>query len=367
MMDLFGDFSVSSTGTRSFRTILTFQTGFSSEVAKPAAYAFDVTDPASPVLLWERTTPSAPGVYDLGAGLRTMVGRSIVGTSGTLSNVVVLQTNNGGSGTAGVVATALQVETGARLWQFGSIYPTVAAVPATGMPGGAVGVDRKGNGYLTDVVFGDLYGRLWRVDLKTGTSAYGTTPVFQFSSARHPIGAAPAIYSNGNTLYAAFASGGYADPTGTSWNVANQYAIAVKLSPTATPVDETTTACQAGCNLQVKQTITGSYGSAQATVIGTSLYVVTDSSDISSATFGSTQTATGKLTTIQLSSGSASSVAIYSGVGSLAVAKTASGATLYGAGNDKQQQVAADLSTIGGTKLDNVDPKMARKLWLRTQ
>jgi hypothetical protein len=367
VVDAFGDFTnTAMSGQRSFRTILTFQTGFSSAVADPAAYAFDITDPASPVLLWEYTTPTTVATLDFGAGLVATPGRAVIGSALSPTNFVAFETNNGGSGTSGVVATALQLETGTKLWQFGSLYPTAAAVPATGMPGGAVAVDRADKGFVTDLVMGDLYGRLWRLDVKTGTNVFGTNPLFQFSSVRHPIGTVPAVYSNGNTLYAAFASGGYVDPTGTSWNTAAQYAIAVKLQPSATPVDETTTACQGTCNLQVKQSIASSYAFAQATIVGSTLNLVTDSSDVNSTTFGSTQTATGRLTSINLGTGTAATTTIYSGVGALAALHQTTTAVLYGAGNDKQQQVGT-AATSPGDAVDHTSAKLSRRLWIRTQ
>ena len=53
-----------------------------------------------------------------------------------------------------------------------------------------------------------------RLNAADGTSRNGTsTPLFRFSGNKHPIGAVPAIYSSNGRQYAAFASGGYADPT----------------------------------------------------------------------------------------------------------------------------------------------------------
>ncbi|TMQ15601.1 MAG: hypothetical protein E6J90_25230 [Deltaproteobacteria bacterium] len=144
VVDVFGDFTGNpATGARSWHTILTFQTGFAVN-ASPAAYAIDVTDPASPVVLWEYTPPRTPGALDFGAGLTVTAGPTLINAQ--LGNLAILQTANGGTGGAGVVATALSQETGAKIWQFGYAYPSpprgVAAdtvlLPTTGIVGGPV-------------------------------------------------------------------------------------------------------------------------------------------------------------------------------------------------------------------------------------
>ena len=100
-------------------------------------------------------------------------------------------------------------------------------------------------------------------------------------------------------------------------------------------------------------------------MIGTTLHLVSDSSDVNSSTFGTGRTTTGKLTSIDLATGSATTVAIYSGVGALAANQGATSATLYSAGNDKQQQIGS-ASATAGPAVDHTAAKVARKLWLRT-
>ena len=41
--------------------------------------------------------------------------------NGVQTNLAVLQTNNGGTGTAAMVATALQIETGTKQWQISNV------------------------------------------------------------------------------------------------------------------------------------------------------------------------------------------------------------------------------------------------------
>jgi hypothetical protein len=370
VVDVFGDFTTSSaTGTRSWHTILTFQTGFAVG-ATPAAYAIDITDPASPTVLWEYSTPSSPTSLDFGTGLTVAAGPTM--SNGQLTNLAILQTSNGGSGGVGVVTTAVSAETGSAIWQFGYAYPSpprgvaadTAFLPTTGIAGGAVGVDLAGNGYMTDVVFGDLYGDLWRLNAADGTSRNGaTTPLFSFSTNKHPFGAPPAIYSAGGQQYALIASGGYADPTATSWTTSTQYLIAAKLSSTATTISETTTACL-GCALAINTTLTsGEKAFSQALIVGNQAFVTTDSSDVSLSSYGTSST-TAHVTSVSLTSTtSPTTVVVSAGASSL----VNTGTTLFNSSSTEQQLVSVSATSTAGTSVDSITtPKLSRMLWLST-
>jgi hypothetical protein len=374
--DMYGDFtSGTGTGTRSWRTILTIETGYSLN-ATPAVYAIDVTDPASPSLLWEVTAPSSAAAVDLGAGLTLAAGP--VQINGVTTNVVVASTNNGGTAsatTAAIVAQAIQAETGAKLWQFSYSYPNpprgntsdAPLMPYTGIPGGAVGVDLAGNGYFTDFVFGDLYGDLWRVKASDGTSRNGTnTPLFAFSTNKHPIGAPPAIYSDGNNQYAAFATGGYADPvsTGFTTNSPAQRILAIKLSYTGGTLTEATSATVGG-NVAVNQALSGAAASdksySQALVVGNQLFVTSDTSDVNLSTYGTTATNTGHLTTVNLSTASTGTVVSLTGATGGAASVVNNGTSIYTSGS------VATATSATGTSVDLTSlPKVVRNLWLRT-
>lgn len=370
--DVFGDFTNDpATGTKTWRTVMTFQTGFGVGAA-PATYAFDITDPAAPVLLWEYTQPTTLGTTEVGTGLTVSMGP--VRILGQLSNLAVIQTNNGGSGGVGVVVKALSQETGAVKWTFSYLYPTATTTyratvdmpfATGGIPGGAVGVDQTQVGTFTDFVFGDLFGNIWRVNATDGVSRNGAgTPLFSFTTNRSPIGAPPAIYSNGSSLFAAVASGGYAHPTAAAWSGTTQRVVAVKLSGTGPTINEATSSC-ATCALSVNATLaTGFKGFAQALVVGSQLLVTSDSQDINLSTYGTTTTATGRLSTYDLTGvAAASTVAIFSGAGSLAN----NGGTLYASAGTKQTRMSATATTTGeSVDLESTKP-VIRNLWLRSE
>ncbi|MDQ3367668.1 MAG: hypothetical protein M3680_19780 [Myxococcota bacterium] len=369
VVDAFGDFvNNPATGARRFRTILTLQTGYADATigAEAAVYALDVTDPANPIVLWEYTRPSTPGSFELGVGLSLAAGPTLVG--GQPTNLVVAQTSNGGTGGPGIVATALALETGTPTWKFGYAYPSPPRgnaadlpLPTTGVPGGAVGVDLTQQGYTTDIVMGDLYGNLWRLDAATGTSRTGTgVPLFQFSTNKHPIGAVPAIYSDGNAQLAAFGSGGYADPLTAAWSAGTQSLIAISLTaPGPYPIAET-----ANARLAFRQNLgVGEKASAQVLVVGNQLFLTTDTTDINNAAYG-TAGNTGRVVSYDLATAVSTTVVVRGGAGSLA----SSGTTLYSSSSDRQQALATPAtSTIGASVDTNVLSKLQRVLWLRTQ
>ncbi len=371
VVDAFGDFvNASANGTKSWRTVLTFQTGYAG-TSKPAVYALDVTDPANPTILWEHTQPTTVGSTALGVGLTVAAGPTLVG--GSLFNVAVVETSNGGSGGAGIYVNEVSLETGSAKWAspFTYLYSASSRYSAgdqvalaRGVPGGAVPADLTNQGYITDFVMGDIFGNLWRLNAIDGTSRNGTnTPLFAFSTNYHPIGATPAIYSNGSQQFAAFASGGYVDPTAATYSTNNQYLMAVKLASTASTVDETAAAC-ATCALTINSALTGSKAFSQVLVVGTQLFVTSSSVDVNSSTYGSFTTSSGLETVANLSNlAVAPSTAIFAGGSSLA----SSGTTLYSSSSQKQQQLTSATTSVGPSVEVTAALKVFRDLWLRSE
>ncbi len=373
--DIFGNFGGA---TKSFHTILTFQTGSGSAVtgSTPAVYALDVTDPTAPKLLWEVTAPNTPTTPAVGVGLAMANG--IVNIGGTSTNLLFAETNNGGTGGTGVVVSAINVEDGSIKWSWNTIYPAPGfhtagdvVVPASGIPGGVVAVDKTGQGFTTDVVFGDLYGQMWLLDPATGASRYTSAgpvdrPLFEFTTDYHAFGSMPTIYSNGTKQYAIGVPGTFDDPADT-WGALTpvaQTAIGVDLStPQAagqlTQASGTTyvpfqisLGALSGTNLQ---------GSAQALVVGGQLFITLDNSDVNKASYG-LGAQSGTMITYGFGIGVQSTTTIAGGAGSVANA----GAQLFTGAGQSQQQMTAATTTVGPSVDTGMLPKLTRNLWLRT-
>jgi hypothetical protein len=380
VIDAYGDFT--NSGKKSWRTILMFQTGTGDTTGMdrvPAVYALDISNPASPSVLWEFSLAdtSARQPYELGVGLTLAAGRVQNGINGMW--MAFAQTNNAGTLGNGDVVTAINIETGQKVWQAG--YQFVAGLrsggtsvpPATGVPGGAVAIDKTGNGYVTDVVWGTLYGDVWQVEPIGGVSRYGAgKPLFRFSTDFHPIGTKPAIYSKGGTQYAVVTTGGYVEqfPNDTSWTTAGvvNYAVSMSLNTPAAsaPINENTLAP----NIAFKLTLgAGEKGIAQATVIGNQVFITTDTANTNDNTnpgaYGTTG-ASGRVYRYDFGTNTQGTTVLVQGGASSVIN---AGNAVYSGASDQQQRLASDASCFNcGTSVDPSQAmKVSRKLWLRSQ
>lgn len=380
VIDSFGDFTQS--GQRKWSTLLFFNTGVGDTTGndrKPAVYGLDVSDPSAPKVIWEYSLADVAslGAFEPGVGLTLAAGRIQTGVA--TKTLVFAQTNNVGTAGSGDVLTAINAETGQKEWQAAYAFTTAlrtggASIPsATGIPGGAVAVDKNGNGFVTDVVWGTLYGDVWRADPITGISKDGAgKPLFRFSTDNHPIGAKPAIYAKGGTQYAVITTGGYVDtyPSDTNWSPAGttNYVVGISLN---TPIADATISENKGApDISFKFAFgANEKGLAQATVVNSQIYVTTDTADTNDNTnpgaYG-TGGATGHVYRIDFS-GTASigtSVVIEGGASSV----INSGLGVYAGSSDQQQRLATDAVASTATSVDpNQTSKVSRKLWLRTQ
>ena len=104
-------------------------------------------------------------------------------------------------------------------------------------------------------------------------------------------------------------------------------------------------------------------------VVGTTLQVLTDTSDVNAANYGTTAD-TGRLFAFDLGTNnpSASPTTVASGGTSMTIVKLSSGATLVGSSGTKQQIVASALGT-SGTSVDfsTMVASLVRRLWLRME
>ena len=370
------------TGTKAWRTILTFQTGTGDPGTPgetPAVYALDVSDPFNPVVLWEYDTPTVRGTYELGQGL-TMAANQVT-ISGASKWMAYAQTNNGGTGSAATVVVPIDMETGTNTlgWKFTYAYPDPPRsgsdniVPSTGIPGGVVPVFATGStdGIAKDLVFGDLYGDLWEIDPATGTSKYtdsgGTgIPLFTFESDYHAIGAKPALYSDGTNQYAVFATGGYADPSDSVWGTGvQQYLMAVTVTGYATTNHASLTDTSPAADVPVKISLGANEKSyAQAVVVGTQIFVTTDSTDVNSSGYGSSS-GTGHLYSYDFNTSSQGTTVVLATGG--ASSATADSTNVY-VGSNSMQQLAGAANTATGNSVDSTSAQtMSRTLWLRTE
>jgi hypothetical protein len=354
--DVFDDFTPSDGIANSeWKTVLTFQTGNGNPgdpARAPAAIAIDVSNPASPVILWERTTRATRGTVEQGAGLGVAMGNV---RGGQASNLTFLQTNNGGTGGAGFWLGAVATPTGVLAWEATHVYPAPRSsanppVPASGIPGGVSIIGTDSSGQVTRVVVPSLYGALWVYDAGTGTNPLGSgKALVQFTTDHHPIGAPPTIYESVSSgrLYAVAVSGGYIDPIGSSWSPSGQtqylVSAAIEASPSNAPVTESATA---NADRAFVQSLgTDNRGIAQAVVAGDEVFVLTDTSDVNNAaTYGAT--ATGSLRRYRLTGAQiGTAVAIAGGASSVDVV-AATGEIHIGSGTAAQKIAAT--ATGGG-------------------
>ena len=96
-------------------------------------------------------------------------------------------------------------------------------------------------------------------------------------------------------------------------------------------------------------------------VVGTQLFVTSDSNDVNATSFGTV--ATGHVMTYDLTGVAATStVSVASGAGSLANDRLA----LYASSGSLQQKLGSNASTTTGPTVD-IPAMLTRRLWLRTK
>jgi len=188
--DLDGD------GLLSWHTLLV-ATGTLVQDRRSNLFVLDVSDPYQPELLWETLLPGD------GAGRTRGVTIGRCGSPTTTTDCLYLTTDAVESDSAAIHALALTLEAGQLLWQFTAPYPAGGGV-AEATPAAPALMDLSGDKHSDTLVFGDLVGQLWALDLATG-QAYGDAPVFETpGGAVEPIGAGVAIHNR----LAIFGTGG---------------------------------------------------------------------------------------------------------------------------------------------------------------
>ncbi|MGK2951530.1 MAG: hypothetical protein ACSLEZ_03975 [Thiobacillus sp.] len=193
-LDLDGD------GRRNWSTLLV-ATGTILPSRRSCLFVINISDPYQPELLWEKLLPVAA------AGRTRGVSVDRCDAALTASNCIYLTADFAAEEkSAGIHALALTLETGELLWTFSAPYSTAGPV-AEATPAPPVLMDLDGNGRSDALVFGDLVGQLWALDLAAGR-AFGDAPVYQLpAGGAEPIGAGVAVQGN----LAVFGTGGVED------------------------------------------------------------------------------------------------------------------------------------------------------------
>jgi len=236
---------------RRFRTVLTVTMGKSA----PTLLAVDVTDPAAPTILWERTAvrpavtgeaaevdtggSPAPDAVAMGAAAKPALAHVAVASANGLRRtaVVVVATARAktAAGRGGLHLYGVRAEDGALLWD--RLFPYDTGVNDVPPPPAAV--DTDGDGLAEVVVAADLEGRLWAVDAATGNPLYcaddpavcrDPVPLYADpAGGDRPFGAPPAVVVEHGRMVVVAATGGG------DWIDAGvvQHLVAVEATPPA--------------------------------------------------------------------------------------------------------------------------------------
>jgi outer membrane protein assembly factor BamB len=215
-LDLDGD------GRRSWHTLLV-ASGTMVQSRRSCLFVMDVSDPYQPALLWEKLL-SGDAV-----GRTRGVAVGGCGTASGSSDCLYFTADFTGADSAGIHALALELATGQELWQFTAPY-SASGIVAEATPAVPALMDVDGDGRRDTLVFGDLIGQLWALDLEDG-HAYGEAPIYVVpGGAAEPIGAGVAVqnqvvifgtggveHSSDNYQYALYAVEVMADGSPLRW------------------------------------------------------------------------------------------------------------------------------------------------------
>jgi type IV pilus assembly protein PilY1 len=191
-------------------------------------YALDVSDPASPQVLWEFTHDSSlDTAYVRDADLGYSYGAPIVTKLSDGTWVVLLSSgyNNISPGSGRGVMWVLNAKTGAVIQKLdtgigstagGSVPAGCTAAPCpSGLARLSAWSDSASNNVATYVYGGDLLGNLWRFDLRTLTRSGGTASVQLIATladaagVRQPITTRPELGLVGGTRVVYVGTGSY--------------------------------------------------------------------------------------------------------------------------------------------------------------
>ncbi len=399
VVELFADWY--GNGAPSFKTVLTFMTGTGttalgpavSAAQAPAVYTIDVTDPASPRVLWEYTVPNLGSMraHELGIGLTLAMG-NVTTAGGALHPEVYAETTNGntlGSAGAGVTLMALDGVTGAELWgaPFGFDYINGIHGDGTGsgsamippVPSPASPVARSGSTSSSTTpsttscspTSTATCGNSIRSTAPTTTAAANRCSR-RASTATRSVRRRVSTRSRGTSTPR---SAPAATPTSSiparhalaSAN-AGQFAFAVDLDAGSGGLSELSASTTFGLPDVV---VLNTFGAgvkvfAQITIVGSQLFVTADSGDVNSQGYGAGANE-GQLATVNMNTtGTVASSTIVSIAGG-ASAVGASATQVISSTANKIEVIGAPTSTNGSPIDGDSSLKPTRLLFLRTE
>lgn len=183
-------------GRRSWRTWLA-ATGTVASRRQSNLFVMDVSDPYRPMLLWERFLP--------GDGMGRSRGVTFPVNGSFTEPTLYLNADFAPDlGQGGVHASAVEAKTGQLLWQFSSGYDLQAS--EINAPPAPPALMARDGGEFDTLLFGDMAGRLWALDRRTGQPLGGEAIFTLPAGAAEPIGAGVAVYGR----VAIFGTGGVA-------------------------------------------------------------------------------------------------------------------------------------------------------------
>lgn len=264
-------------------------------------YALDITNPASPSVLWEfKASTTAEAGYITDPDLGYTYGTPIITklSDGTWVVLVTSGYNNVSPGNGRGIVWVLNAATGDIIKKIdtgmGSATTTIAGCTVAPCPSGLSKISAyvdssRSNNLALRIYGGDLYGNVWRVDLSKLTAAGGSAYVQLLATlssdangiSRQPVTTRPEVSYINNQPVVYVGTGAYLGPTDVS-NTNKQTIYAIKdpvplsattttlagsSASTATYANPRASTCTASTNTNcfVKQTLTDAAGVRKAT------------------------------------------------------------------------------------------------------
>jgi hypothetical protein len=171
-------------------------------------FALDITDPVAPRPLWEVTDPFMGETWSVPAVVKIASSNKWVALFGSGYD------NDGDPNTnIGHYFYCVDIETGAILNSFQIKESPEPASPfgiQNTLPGSPETVDITQDGIADAVYFGDLIGRVWKIDLTGNVSSWSPKVIYRDPN-KYPIITKPAVYvdtASSNTVHVYVGTGG---------------------------------------------------------------------------------------------------------------------------------------------------------------